>query len=712
MKKTLLIILSIIFINITIMLLYPRIASMLKEDVVYIALAGPMNTADGQAMLMGTDLYLDKVNKQGGIDGRKIKLLIYDDKNDKKTAGKIASEIADENKALVVLGHYQSSASIAAGKIYNKKEIPAITGSSTAEAVTFGNNYFSVIPNNRLLAKFMMNYVSRTLKKRSVSIIFANDAYGRSLASGFENTAKNLDIEIRKKWAYDANQNQDAQLKEIINSLNENNEPEMFLLALYSVESAKIVTALKNAEKACSVMTFSGREFFKRLQPGLGSFYCITPYMSGIGNEQAYIFEHEFKEKYEESPTWVSACYYDAAQTAVEAIKKIGIQREGDIRQGRRKIITALAEFYDQSHAIAGVSGYIYFDSGGNVSRPYSVGIYENNKLVPAFSQYQQITDPKGVENIFKKILEGEVIVIDGKYMISAWTVYTDIKVNEISMLGTKDSVYSMDFNLRFRYSGKLDDTSIKFSNSVEPITLGQPVSEEMTDGITTREYRVKADFKNRLDFHGYPFARHLMPVRFRHARLTRDKLIYIPDPDVMRLSVNKSVAEWDMTGISFHSDILTKNSSFGNPKYFDSQLTISYSQFNAEIHIRRKDPFFILKKFSPIIAVLVILYMIYFIRPSGIGIRVLISISALVINTAAHLKNQSDLPVEYMTALEYGFCTAYVFIILCILISILINRLHEQGSGKKLTLLIHAGIIAHPLAVLSVGFLLVRIFR
>ena len=58
-------------------------------DTLQIAVIGPMSGKDhegGQAMLDGVNLYVDEVNKNGGINGRKLEVIAYDDQNDKVMA--------------------------------------------------------------------------------------------------------------------------------------------------------------------------------------------------------------------------------------------------------------------------------------------------------------------------------------------------------------------------------------------------------------------------------------------------------------------------------------------------------------------------------------------------------------------------------------------------------------------------------------------------
>ncbi len=116
-----------------------------EKDTIHIAMVGPM-TGDysqvGRSFRQGINLYLDKVNKKGGVNGKKIILDEFDDKNNKDEAEEQARQIVDQNKAVAVIGHHYSSCSISGGKIYENNGIPAISPASTNVKVTEGKWYF------------------------------------------------------------------------------------------------------------------------------------------------------------------------------------------------------------------------------------------------------------------------------------------------------------------------------------------------------------------------------------------------------------------------------------------------------------------------------------------------------------------------------------------------------------------------------------------
>jgi small-conductance mechanosensitive channel len=163
---------------------------------IHIAFVGPMSGESatvGKSMAKAIQLHLDTINRQGGINHQKVILDIFDDQNDVNQAIKVAQDIAEQNRAIAVIGHHYSACSINGGIIYKRQKIPAITPASTHIEVTQDNDwYFRTVFNDNLQASFLAHYAKRILQQNTVSIIYSDEDYGSSLASLFEKASKNL----------------------------------------------------------------------------------------------------------------------------------------------------------------------------------------------------------------------------------------------------------------------------------------------------------------------------------------------------------------------------------------------------------------------------------------------------------------------------------------------------------------------------------------
>src|SRR5687768_6718162 len=91
----------------------------------------------------GIKLAVKERNAAGGIKGRKIKLITYDDAGKSQEVVTSVTRLIQQDNATAILGEVASSRSIAGGEICQRFGVPMITPSSTNEAVTEIGNMIS-----------------------------------------------------------------------------------------------------------------------------------------------------------------------------------------------------------------------------------------------------------------------------------------------------------------------------------------------------------------------------------------------------------------------------------------------------------------------------------------------------------------------------------------------------------------------------------------
>ena len=310
------------------------------SNTLQIAVIGPMSGKDhegGQAMLDGVNLYADEVNKSGGINGRTLEVIAYDDQNNKVMARNRVMEIAKDSNTLVVIGHYYSSISLEGGKIYKEYGIPAVTASATAPEVTEGNDwYFRVVPDTHLQGKFCALYLKNIIEQEAVNIVFEKDAYGTTLQHSFGQASRDAGLRIKNIWSVDSEiDDVDRIIDTITHELQRDPKPGALFVALQDHEAVKLVRSIRDAGIDLTIMGGDaiGSESFQRQfvkipsetkRPGhyTDGIHAATFFISDISNRKARQFSKTFKRRFGKEPDDMAATHYDAAAIAVEAIRK------------------------------------------------------------------------------------------------------------------------------------------------------------------------------------------------------------------------------------------------------------------------------------------------------------------------------------------------------------------------------------------------------
>lgn len=156
-------------------------------------LSGP-NAHLGKENENGAKMAIEELNAQNTmIDGRKVKfeLITEDDGSDVKQGNAAAVKLVNANVNGVV-GHLNSSTSIAAAKIYHDAGIPQISPASTATAYTaLGyDSTFRALASDDQLGRILGRYAVQTLRAKTIAVIDDHSTYGQGIADEFVKGAK------------------------------------------------------------------------------------------------------------------------------------------------------------------------------------------------------------------------------------------------------------------------------------------------------------------------------------------------------------------------------------------------------------------------------------------------------------------------------------------------------------------------------------------
>ena len=666
-----------------------------KKGTLYIALAASgsgIYKDSGSDALRAVRLYIEQVNMAGGIDDRKIELRVFDDQGEVENALQIASEIASSDNILTVIGHTDSETSIAAGKIYQKAEIPVITASTTSEKVTSENDWcFRITPSYSFWGGFSANYVKKALHKNAVSIIYARNQLGFEMVKHFEETARIIGLEIKKEWGLEPEEHSKMydDMATVLEELKSGYEPGIIFIAAQKNYIFKIIQLLKTLNTDHSILTIDALYMddvytnYEQTLKAMDGVHIVSPFLIGIANAKAQAFRKDYRQRYKEDPSAVAAVYYDAILMVAEAIKKAKFKGKRQIRRHRRMVRAALVSSYNRNNAVRGVTGDIFFNKNGDVSTPLTVGLYKNQKRIPAYSQYHFMSDLEPDTNLLQMYLNEKIILVNDQVMSSAQVVRTNVHINSISNLDIENSSYTVDFLLTFSFKGEFDPSGIIFTEAVKPLIFDLLITKKKQD-VTYQIYHFpKAAFKGNFDFLLYPFNHPVLTISFYHATRGQNSLIFFYD-DLAATElpkkkngwdiILKDSDGWDISAVSYYQDIISDVSSLGIPALFNAHTAtrINYSQFNADIEIKRTAFNSVaLQYFAPLAIMSVCLLSVLY-KPARLHwLRMPTIMAVLVANTYYHIKITSDLPVEYITRLEYNILAIYIlaFIILLIFI-------------------------------------------
>lgn len=720
---------------------------------IYIAMIAPMTgegSQDGKGMYEGVKLRIDEVNASGGINGQQVELLVFDDQDQADKARERAIEVSTRTDALGVIGHNTSGTSLAASPTYKENGIVAITGSATTDSITKDNDwYFRVIFNNSDQAALAANYIRKVLNHETANIIFSEDAFGKTLAASFIETAKSIGLTIENVWSFpqnnkDATEHALATVEENLKQRLEHQEDAasfpMLFVATHPTEAIEIVTSLHRLGQQLPIIgadPFSNDSFLEGIQrypqertrPGYFTegLYMISPFLPDIASQKAQIFNDRFAQAYDHAPSMISAMNYDATHVLLQAIEQTvrSNPKSKDIKQMRQITRDTLLSYSTAETGVEGITGDLYFDLERNVVKTIPVGVFQEGVAINALEQFQPVQDLRRVDDLLEEALNNQIIHVNGKFMRRTQVVYTGIDFNELTDLNPKEGTFKADFYLWFRYRDNIEENKIDFVNAAAPIDLGKPILEVVSDDaqgkILTKTYRVRGKFKINMDFTDYPFDKQLLSISFRHSTLTREKLIYAVDTlGLQTKQLGKEgilgkfiknnvfgVGGWHVQRVSLFQNTKKNDSTLGVTQSFGSRQRIEYSQFNANVEVQRLVLSFVLKNLLPIFFLIVLGYATFFIPipTTGFPVRMALGTNMIVTTSLFHLRLASNMPdIDYIVLIEYVFYCVYMLALFSLGISIgsyFLGAVKVTDFEKKIDQLNVIGKIIYPLSLL-----------
>ena len=157
----------------------------------------------GQVQLHGYKLCVKHMNDKGGVLGRKLEMVVYDDGSDPATAVRLYEKLITQDKVDLVLGPYSSSIGEAVADVTEKYRMPMVAPSAGATSIyRKGRKFiFQVLsPAETYLEGLLDTAAKRGLK--TVALINADELAVRAIAQGAIEVAKKKGLQVLFVDAY------------------------------------------------------------------------------------------------------------------------------------------------------------------------------------------------------------------------------------------------------------------------------------------------------------------------------------------------------------------------------------------------------------------------------------------------------------------------------------------------------------------------------
>ena len=298
----------------------------------------------GQAALAGGKMAVDEINKAGGINGKKLRIVEADNKSEPSESGNAATKLISQNKLIGIVGPATSGCTMAAEPIVTASKLPVVAPTATAESITVGKDgktrqfVFRACFIDPFQGKVMAAFANQKLKVKTVAIYRDNSSdYSKGLAEAFK---KNFEAAGGKIVAEEAYLAKDMDFKAGLTKLKATN-PEAIYVPGYYEEVGKIVKQAREIGLEVPMMGGDGWDSPKLIEiagkAALNKTYYSSAYSADDTDPSTQKFIKAFKEKYQKDPDFFSMMGYNTVVILADAYKRAGSEDGTKIAEAMAK---------------------------------------------------------------------------------------------------------------------------------------------------------------------------------------------------------------------------------------------------------------------------------------------------------------------------------------------------------------------------------------
>lgn len=296
------------------------------EEVIKVGVFLPLtgdNAAGGELELRGIKLANEN---HGKVLGKKIQLVVQDNKSDKAEAANVVARLIEKDKVCAIVGTYGSSLAMAAGNIVKENKIPAVGTSCTNPQVTAGNDYyFRACFIDPFQGTVMANYMKKLGYKKVAVIQEVSNDYSVGLAKFFMDAYKGMGGKIVDVANY---QTGDKDFTAILTNIKAKSPDAVYAPGNFT-ESAMLIDQARQLGLKINFYggdTWETNDFLEVGGDAVEGAVLTTAFGREMAiTKEAKIFLDSFEKQFKgEEPSALTALAYDAYMLVYYGIEKAG----------------------------------------------------------------------------------------------------------------------------------------------------------------------------------------------------------------------------------------------------------------------------------------------------------------------------------------------------------------------------------------------------
>jgi len=305
------------------------------------SLTGPA-AAFGQAHKNGYAVALAELNARGGVLGKPIEVLYYDDQSKPDQAVQGVAKLVDQDHVPIILGAFSSENTRAIVPAVIQKQVPLIMPTATAENVMESGSpwIFRICAGSDTYAGATVDFLTHNGAPKTLAIVYENTNFGQANAKSMKTVATAAGMTVVDEEAYQASSPDYKALLQRVAA----KEPEVVYFASYLLDATTLLRQSEQVGLSPKYITSAGTGFAAAEFPtekGAGKYaeytFSVAQWLPTAKWPGSKEFDDAFTKLTGAHPAYHAAEAYAALIVAADAINRAKSDQPAAIADAIRK---------------------------------------------------------------------------------------------------------------------------------------------------------------------------------------------------------------------------------------------------------------------------------------------------------------------------------------------------------------------------------------
>jgi branched-chain amino acid transport system substrate-binding protein len=315
----------------------------IKVGAIFAVTGGAANLGGPEAKT--AEMLVEKINKEGGVNGQKIELIVKDSGSKPENAISLAKQLIEEDKVLAIIGPSTSGETMAIKNICQEGKTILLSCAAAEDIVNPVASYVFKTPQKDSDAARRILQVMREKKITRIGVITSNDGFGIAGGKQLANLAPLAGVTIAISEAYDK---QETDLTGVLTKVK---SQDVNAVVNWSIVPAQSLVAKNMKQIGLNALLFQSHGYgnIKYVQAGGEAangtiFPCgrllIAEQLPDKNPQKKLLVEYkkDYESQYKEDVSTFGGHAYDAVLILVEGIKKAKSADKEKVREAIENI--------------------------------------------------------------------------------------------------------------------------------------------------------------------------------------------------------------------------------------------------------------------------------------------------------------------------------------------------------------------------------------